>query len=76
MEDEKKTKYRRFHSPDHVRRFISDLINRLDHDEITGNKARQLGYLSKLLLEAMGASEYDARFKALEKAAGINTWLD
>ena len=46
--------------------YLARLINRLDRDEIEGNKASKLGYLVNILLRSLEASDLERRVAELE----------
>lgn len=59
---------RRLKSAQDVRRFLADLIHRVDADEIDGSKASKLGYLANILLSGIRADELEDRLTKLEQA--------
>ena len=59
---------RRLKSAQDVRRFLADLIHRVDADEVDGGKAAKLGYLANILLSAVRTDELEERLSRLENA--------
>lgn len=50
------------------RRYLADLVHRLDSDEVDATKAGRLGYLVNLILAAVRTDELEDRLSALEQA--------
>ncbi len=50
-----------------VRRYLANLIKRLDVDEIDGSKAGRLGFLASILVKTIEATQLEARIAALEE---------
>ena len=50
------------------RRYLADLVHRLDSDEVDATKAGRLGYLVNLILSAVRTDELEDRLSALEQA--------
>ena len=59
---------RRLKTAQDCRRFLADLVHRLDSDEVDATKAGRLGYLVNLILAAVRTDEVEARLSALEKS--------
>lgn len=59
---------RRLKSAQDCRRFLADLVHRLDADQVDGMKASKLGYLVNILLSAVRTDELENRLAALEAA--------
>ena len=59
---------RRLKTATDCRRFLADLVHRLDADQVDGMKASKLGYLVNILLSAVRTDELEARLAALEAA--------
>ena len=51
-----------------VRRFLADVINKLNRDEIDIHKAKGLGYLCQILIKSIEGSDLENRVLELEKA--------
>jgi hypothetical protein len=49
------------------REFMQSLINAYDKNEISTEKARALGYLIKIFLDTVEASDIEERIEELEK---------
>lgn len=60
---------RRLKSADDCRRFLADLINRLNRGEVDSTTAGRLGYLTSTLVGVLKETETEARLSALEQAA-------
>lgn len=58
---------RRLKSATDCRRFLADLVHRLDADEVDGAKASKLAYIVNILLAAVRTDEVEARLTALEQ---------
>lgn len=52
---------------DQLRRFSAHLINRRNLNQISGAKARDLGFLIKIHMEILKASDIEQRIAALEE---------
>lgn len=50
-----------------VNRFMAQIINQLNRDEIEANKASKLGYLSNLLIQGIRTQDLEDRVEQLEK---------
>ena len=59
---------RRLKSAQDCRRFLADLVHRLDGDQVDGAKASKLAYIVNILLAAVRTDEVEARLAALEKS--------
>jgi hypothetical protein len=57
---------RRLKSAHDVRRYLADLINRLEAGQIDPGVAGRAGYLSNILIRVIEGSDFEARLKALE----------
>jgi len=57
---------RRLKNLSDVRRFLADVTNRLNRDEIDYNKASKLGYLLQILSRVIEGSDIEKRLAALE----------
>ncbi len=58
---------KRFNSLCDVRRYIADVIRRLEKDEMTESKARTAGYLANCLKGVMESSDLETRLEKLER---------
>lgn len=58
---------RRLKSAQDCRRFLADLVHRLDNDLVDGQKASKLAYIVNILLAAVRTDEVEARLIELEK---------
>ena len=54
---QKKSSKRRFNTYDDIRKYVVDLINRLEADEIDQKLANQLTYMATIMMQAMSALE-------------------
>ena len=63
----KSVRNRRLKNLPDVRRFLADVTNRLNRDEIDYNKASKLGYLLQILFRVIEGSDIEKRLSALEK---------
>jgi len=50
-----------------LRRYLANLINRVESGEIETDKAGKLGYLSNIMLRVMETSDIEKRLEALEQ---------
>ena len=57
---------RRLKTPEDIRRFLADTVNRLNRDEIDSTKAGRLGYLCSIMVKIVEASDLAKRIEALE----------
>ena len=57
---------RRLQSADDVRKFLADLVNRLNRNEIDVARAGRLGYLASILVGVLRDSDLETRIRALE----------
>ncbi len=57
----------RLNTSDSVRRYLARVINQLNNDEISSNKARNLGYLLNILVGIIEISDLEERIMKLEK---------
>lgn len=58
---------KRLRSATDGREFMQSLINAYDKNEISTEKARALGYLIKIFLDTVEASDIEERIEELEK---------
>jgi len=58
---------RRLKTSTDVRRYLANLILRVERDELEPAKAGRLGYLVNILLAAVRADDLERRLAALEK---------
>lgn len=58
---------RRLKSAQDCRRFLADLVHRLDNDLVDGQKASKLAYIVNILLAAVRTDEVESRLSELEK---------
>ena len=65
-------RYVRLKTPRDVTRFVSNLINRINRDEINSETARTLGYLAKILLESLEKTELQAEIEKLKEKLGLD----
>ena len=59
---------RRLKTMDDIRRFLADVVNQLNRDEMEVNKASKLGYLCQILARVIEGNDLEARVAELEKA--------
>ncbi len=59
---------RRLKTMDDVRRFLADVVNQLNRDEMDAAKASKLGYLCQILARVIEGNDLEARVAELEKA--------
>lgn len=59
---------RKLKSAQDVRRFLADLIYRIDADLVDGAKASKMAYTCNILLGAIRTDEVESRLAALEQA--------
>jgi hypothetical protein len=57
---------RRLKTAQDLRRYLADLINRVEQKEITPETASKLGYLANILLRVIEGADFEARIEALE----------
>lgn len=57
---------RRLKTASDLRRYMADLINRVEQAEITPETASKLGYLANILLRVIEGADFEARIDALE----------
>jgi len=57
---------RRLNNSADVRRYLANLINRVEKGNLDGATGKTLGYLTSLLLRALEGSDLEARIEALE----------
>jgi hypothetical protein len=57
---------KRFNTLPDVRRYLSDLLRRLEKNEISESKARTAGYLSNILRGVLESSDLEERLQRLE----------
>ena len=57
---------RRLKTAQDLRRYLADLINRVEQAETTPELAGKLGYLANILLRVIEGSDMEARITALE----------
>jgi hypothetical protein len=55
-------------SAETVRKWLSRISNEVYFDQISVRKGRALGYLASIILNALGAGEFEDRLQRLEKA--------
>ena len=55
-----------------LRRYMASLINRLEADEVTPEKAGKLGYLATILLKVIEGSDLEERILKLEQGGNRN----
>ena len=67
MYEKKSVRNRRLKNLEDVRRFLADVTNRLNRDEIDCNKAAKLGYLLQILSRVIEGSDIEKRLKSIEK---------
>ena len=63
---------RRLKTASDLRRYLANLINRVELGETTPEIASKLGYLSNILLRVIEGSDFEARIEALEKETENN----
>ena len=64
----KKPIKRRLSSLSDARRFLADIVNQLNRDEIPADKASKLGYLIQILSRIIEGDDLEKRVIALETA--------
>ena len=72
---QKKPSTRRLKNLSDARKFLADIINKLNRDEIDPNKAGKLGFLLQILAKIIMGDELESRVIALEaavKSQGVN----
>ena len=57
---------RRLKTAQDLRRYLADLINRVEQAETTPEMASKLGYLSNILLRVIEGTDLEKRIEALE----------
>lgn len=62
--------FKRLQTARDSREFMQKLINAVDKNKISIEKARTLGYLLKIFLDTVEASEFEERLEELEKIVG------
>jgi len=62
----KKRRKRRFNSLCDCRRYLADLINRLDNDEVEAAKAGRLAYMINLIAGIIKDGDLDKRLERIE----------
>jgi len=62
----------RLANPRNVQQFLKRVVNEYYRDEIDSSKARDLGYLSKILLDSFETVEFQQRLEAIEKTISEN----
>jgi len=67
MGNKKLPSKRRLKTMDDVRRFLSDVVNQLNRDEMEINKASKLGYLCQILARVIEGHALENRVTELEK---------
>ena len=69
MAGEKKTNQikRRLKTTADIRRFLADLINRVNQEELDSQTAGKMGYLCQILSKVIEGSELEQRLDMLEK---------
>jgi len=50
-----------------IRRYLANLINRVEANELEVQKAGRLAYISQILLKALENTDLEERLEALEK---------
>lgn len=63
----KKPSVRRLKSLEDVRRFLADIINQANRDEVEPAKASKLGYLCQIIGKIIEGGELEKRISELEK---------
>lgn len=61
-------KKRRLQTLCDVRRYLANLINRLEADEIDQGKAKTLAYMGNILKSVIESGDHEERLQALEEA--------
>lgn len=64
----KKTSVRRLKTLEDARRFLADVTNKLNRDQIDANKASKLGYLIQILARIIEGNDLEKRLAVLEQA--------
>lgn len=65
---QKKPSTRRLKNLSDARRFLADIVNQLNRDDIDPNKAAKLGYLLQILAKIIMGDDLERRVLALEDA--------
>ena len=68
VKKDKKPIKRRLKTLGDARRFLADITNQLNRDEIDPNKASKLGYLLQILAKIIMGDDLERRVLALEEA--------
>ena len=63
---------RRLKTATDLRRYLGNLINRVEQGETAPEIASKLGYLSNILLRVIEGSDFEARIEALEEETENN----
>ena len=58
---------RRLKTATDIRRYLADLLNRIESGETDPQIATKCGYISNILLKAIELGSFEARIEALEK---------
>lgn len=60
---------KRFNSLQDVRKYLGNVINRLDTDKtiMTESKAKAIGYLANILKDVLASSNFDERLSKMEE---------
>ncbi|MBE0576901.1 MAG: hypothetical protein IH613_13520 [Desulfuromonadales bacterium] len=61
---------RRLKTATDLRRYLANLINRVEQGETTPEMASKLGFLVNILLKAIEISDLEKRIEALEQKGG------
>lgn len=61
------SQFKRLQNAQDSRKFMQKLINAYDKNEISTEKARALGYLLKIFLDTVEASDFEKRLEELEQ---------
>ena len=68
LKKDKKPIKRRLKTLGDARRFLADITNQLNRDDIDPNKAAKLGYLLQILAKIIMGDDLERRVLALEEA--------
>ena len=68
VKKDKKPIKRRLKTLGDARRFLADITNQLNRDEIDPNKASKLGYLLQILAKIIQGDDLERRVLALEES--------
>ena len=71
MDKKNTVRKRRLKNLEDVRRFLADVINRLNRDEIDPAKASKLGYLCQIVARIIEGGDLEKRIAELERSIEV-----